>query len=116
MDSEIEKTSKPIIAGILILISGVLGILGTISYLIGLGEAGSYFGKGEIPPFVPSIIFEIPILSLIIALVALIGGVLALQRKRWGWSLICSVAAILSFILLGLPAIFLIALAWDEFT
>jgi hypothetical protein len=98
------------------MISGALGILGTINYWIGLGEAGSGFGKGDIPPFVPSIIFGMPIPSLIIALLALVGGIFALLRKKWTWSLICAIAAALSFILLGIPAIILMALSRDEFS
>jgi len=41
-----NKTAKPRIGGILSIISGVLGLLGIISYSIGLGDAGSGFGKG----------------------------------------------------------------------
>ena len=98
------------------MISGALGILGTISYWIGVGEAGSGFGKGDMPPFVPSIIFSMPIPSLIIALLALVGGIFALLRKKWTWSLICAIAATLLFILVGIPAIILIALSRDEFS
>ena len=114
--NSVKKTSKPLIGGIAMVISGALGILGTISYWIGLGEAGSGFGKGDMPPFVPSIIFGLPIPALIIALFALAGGIFALQRKKWKWSLICAVAGALSFILLGIPAIILIALSKDEFS
>ena len=98
------------------MISGALGILGTLNYWIGLGEAGSGFGKGDIPPFIPSIIYGMPLPSLIIALLALVGGVFALLRKQWTWSIFASIAAALSFILLGIPAIILIALSKDEFT
>ena len=95
--------------------SGLLGLLGIASYSIGLGDVGSGFGKGDMPPFVPSIIFGMPIPSLIIALLALVGGIFALQRKRWAWALASSIAAALSLILLGIPAIVLIALSKDEF-
>jgi len=97
------------------MIAGALGILGIISYCIGFGGAGSGFGKGDMPPFVPSIIFGLPIPALIIALFALAGGIFALLRRKWTWSLICAIAATLSFILLGIPAIILIALSKDEF-
>lgn len=110
-----EKTNKPIIGGILIIISGALGILGIISYAIGLGDVGSGFAKGDMPPFVPSIIFGMPIPSLIIAFLALVGGLFAIRRKRWRWSLTGSIAAALSLILLGIPAIVLIAISKDEF-
>jgi len=110
-----SKTKKPIIGGILTIISGALGILGTISYAIGLGDVGSGFGKGDMPPFVPSIIFGMPIPSLIIALLALVGGIFAIRRKNWRWSIAGSIAAALSLILLGIPAIVLIAISKDEF-
>jgi hypothetical protein len=64
------------------MISGVLGILGIISYWVGFGEAGSGFGKGDMPPFVPSIIFGLPIPSLIIALFALAGGILPYRGEN----------------------------------
>lgn len=102
------------IGGILTIISGILASSGAINYAIGFGDVRG-LGKGDIPPFVPSIIFGVPILSIIIAILALIGGVLAMRRKKWGWSLAGSIAAALSFILLGIPAIILVALSKDEF-
>jgi hypothetical protein len=110
-----SKTNKPKIGGILAILCGAFGLLGTFSYSIGFGAPGSGFGKGDMPPFVPSIIFGLPIPSLIIALLALVGGIFAIQRKYWRWSLAGSIAATLSFILLGIPAIALIAMSKDEF-
>ena len=96
-------------------LSGLLGLLGIASYAIGLGDVGSGFGKGDMPPFVPSIIFGLSIPAAVIALLAVVGGILAIRRKRWRWSLAGSVAAALSLILLGIPAVILIALSKDEF-
>jgi len=110
------KTKKPIIGGILTIFSGLLGLLGIASYSIGFGAAGSGIGKGDIPPFVPSIIFGMPIPAVVIALLAIAGGILAVLRKRWWWSLTGSIAAALSLIILGIPAVVLIALSKDEFT
>jgi len=45
----------------------------------------------------------------------LIGGVLSMRRKKWGWSLAGSIAGTLSVLPLGIPAIILIALSKDEF-
>jgi hypothetical protein len=97
------------------MISGALDILGTVSYWIGLGKPGSGFGQGDIPPFVPSIIFGLPVPSLILAMIALIGGIVILLRKRWILSLVSTIAAILSFMPLGIPALILVALSKDEF-
>jgi len=110
-----NKTARPIIGGVLTLISGALGLLGIASYSIGFGEAGSGSGKGDMPPFVPSIIFGLPIPAIIIALLAIAGGVLAISRKKWSWSLAGSIAAVMSLIILGIPALVLIAISKDEF-
>jgi len=75
----------------------------------------SSFGKGDMPPFVPSIIFDMPIPATVIALLAIVGGILAILRKRWRWSLAGSIAAVLSLIILGIPALILVALSKDEF-
>jgi hypothetical protein len=110
-----KRSKKPVIGGIFTMISGALGMLGTFSYWIGIGEAGSGFGKGDMPPFVPSIIFGLPVPSLILAMIALIGGVLVLLRTRWMLSLVSAIAATLSFMPLGIPAVILVALSKDEF-
>jgi hypothetical protein len=110
-----KKFTKPVIGGILSILSGALGIVGIINYAIGLGAAGSGFGKGDMPPFVPSIIFGMSIPAIVIAILAITGGIFAILRKYWGWSLASSIAASLSLIILGIPAIVLIALSKDEF-
>ena len=68
-----------------------------------------------IPEFVPGIVLGTAIPSLLIAVLALVGGIFAVQRKRWGWALAGSIAAIFSFILLGIPAVILIAISKNEF-
>ena len=109
-----KKTSKPKIGGILTIISGALASLGAVNYAVGfVGVRG--LGQGDIPPFVPSIILGVPILSIIIGILALTGGILALLRKKWKWSLTGSIAGALSVLPLGIPAIILIALSKDEF-
>ena len=45
--NSVKKTSKPLIGGIAMMLSGVLGLFGTMNYWIGIGEAGSGFGKGD---------------------------------------------------------------------
>jgi len=110
-----SKTRKPVIGGILTIVSGLLGLLGIASYAIGFGDVGSGFAKGDMPPFVPSIIFDMPIPATVVALLAIVGGILAILRKRWRWSLTGSIAAALSLIILGIPAVVLIAMSKDEF-
>jgi hypothetical protein len=110
-----KQTKKPVTGGILTILCGIFGLLGTYWYAIGFGEPGSGIGRGDMPPFVPSIIFGLPVPAAIIAVVAIAGGILAVTRKHWRWSLAGSIAGVLSFIILGIPAIFLVYLARDEF-
>lgn len=112
----VRKTKKPIIGGLLTVFSGLLGLLGIASYTFGFGDPGSGIGPGDMPPFVPSIIFGMPIPATVIALLAIAGGSFAMSRKRWRWSLAGSIAAALSLIFLGIPAIVLIAVSREEFT
>jgi len=112
-----EKTSKPTVAGILAIISGVLGLIGAICMFIGFGVTSGALGipTGYIPEFVPSLVLGMAIPSLLIAILALVGGIYAVQRKRWGWALAGSIAAILAFLPLGIPSLIFAAQSKDEF-
>jgi hypothetical protein len=109
-----HRTNRPRIGGILTVASGILASLGAINYAIGFIAARG-FSQGDIPPFVPSIIFGMPVLTIIIAALALVGGILSMRRKKWGWSLAGAIAATLSMLPLGIPALILISLSRDEF-
>ncbi len=112
-----EKTSKPTTAGILNIITGALGIIGAISAFIGFGVVSGAIGipTGYIPGFVPGIVLGTAIFILIIAVLALVGGVFAVQRKQWGWTLAGSIAAILVFLPLGIASTVLAAQSKNEF-
>ena len=112
-----EKTNKPTVAGVLTIISGVLGLILAISMFIGYGVVSGICGipVGYIPAFVPAIVLGMAILSLIIAILALVGGIFAVQRKAWGWALAGSIAAILAFLPLGIAAVILTAQSKNEF-
>jgi len=112
-----EKTSKPTVAGILNIVTGALGIIGAISTFIGFGVVSGALGipTGPIPGFVPGIVLGTAIFTLIIAILALVGGIFAVQRKMWGWALAGSIAAILVFLPLGIASTILAALSKNEF-
>jgi uncharacterized BrkB/YihY/UPF0761 family membrane protein len=117
MNEQSKKTRGPVIAGVLCILSAALGMLGILNYSLGIfGAAGSGFGKGDIPPFVPSIIFDTPIPALAVACVALVGSIFVFLRKKWNWALIGAIAAACSFILTGIPAVILVLSGKDEFT
>ena len=112
-----EKTNKPTVAGILAIISGVLGLIWAVSLFIGFGVTSGALGipTGYIPGFVPGLVMGMGILSAIIGILALVGGIHALQRKKWGLALAGSIAAILSTFILGILAILFTAQSKNEF-
>ena len=112
-----EKTNKPTVAGILNIISGVLGLIVAASLFIGFGATSGALDipTGPIPGFVPGIVLGMAITSTIIAILALVGGIYAVQRKKWGWALTGSIAAVFSVFLLGIPAVVFIVQSKDEF-
>ncbi len=113
-----EKTKKPTVAGVFNIITGALGIIGAIGMFIGfyivIGGWGIP-GLEAIPGFVPGIILWAAVPSLLIAVLALVGGIFAVQRKQWRWALAGSIAAIFSLIILGIPAVILVAISKNEF-
>jgi hypothetical protein len=69
----------------------------------------------EVPGFVPGMILAVAIPFLLIAVLALVGGIFGVQRKHWGWLLAGSIAAILVFWPLGIASIVLTAMSKEEF-
>ena len=113
-----QRTWMPTVAGILDIICGACGLIGGF-VLIVLGTVGSgvlrYTGA-EAPPFLPVAFFSaIAIPLLIIAILAIAGGIYALQRKRWGLALAGSIAAFFPSWLLGIAAIVFTVLSKNKF-
>jgi hypothetical protein len=127
MDITAEKTAQPIVAGILDIIAGGLGLIGVSFLFIFLwiipvafttsvpGIPGMEEISNFLPPILSSIVFVIAIIPTVGSILAIVGGIYALQRKRWGLALTGSIAAIFSSNLLGIPAVILITLSKNEF-
>ncbi|MFC1955007.1 hypothetical protein ACFLWZ_00450 [Chloroflexota bacterium] len=101
MESTINRTWKPKTAGILNIITGALTALALTFVII---AAISFYNPNVrqfFPPdFDPPLGFHsIVIVMLIIIITAmafiLIGGVFALQRRKWGWALAGCIIAII---------------------
>ncbi len=102
-----SKTWKPTVAGVIILIAGIAGILHGLADLfralfalnlfrfIGLGLGG--WG------------------SIILGIIILVAGLTTLGRRAWWFALIGSILALTQFWLLGILAIILVALSRKEF-
>ncbi len=110
-----EKTWKPVVAGILSLGAGGLSLTGISLVLIGFIIVLA-FADVVFPFNLPLlIVFVIAIPGIVIEALAIVGGVFAIQRRRWGWALTGSIAAIIISTPLGIAAIIFSALSKDEF-
>ena len=124
METTVKKTWKPTAAGILNIITGALNALGAIVLIIILTAVDTWkFFLGVIPaedlPFIASIVNTMLIASLVMSIIhtifPIVGGVFALQRRKWGWALAGSIIAILGTFPLGVASTIFVAIAKDEF-
>lgn len=113
-----EKTWMPMVIGVLDIVAGVLGLIaGLVLVVLGtIGSGALAFVEAEIPSFLPAVLFAaIAIPLFVIGALAIAGGIYALQRKKWGWALTGSIAALFPSRLLGIAAIILTVLSKNEF-
>ena len=103
-----EKTWKPIVAGILAIIAGALQVIFGMIFAIGVGIGAGIVGMGWLSAiFAPLIIFGI---------IAIVGGIYALLRRIWGLALAGSICALIGpWFILGLLAIIFVSLGKGEF-
>jgi hypothetical protein len=109
----LKRTAKPTAAGILTIIAGAGCILGAL----GLGAAGAFLGPFlGLPFFLHGILWGLMAIPMaVLGILAIIGGIFSIQRRRWGWALAGSIAAILVSHVLGIISTILVALSKDEF-
>ena len=124
METTMKRTWKPTTAGILNIISGSLRAFAVIGLIIVITTVDTWkFLMAVIPPedfpFVAPMMNTILILLLVASIAEtvfpIIGGVFAVQRRRWGWVLTGSIVAIFGMLPLGVASTILVATAKDEF-
>lgn len=114
-----EKPPKPIIAGSLSMFSGGISLIGFIGLLIASIALG--WIAADVTGWLPgmnialSILIILCVFLLFIGVLALQGGIYAVQRKKWGLALVGSLCALIPTFVLGLAAIIVITLSKDEF-
>ena len=102
-----KKSWMPTVAGVLMLIAGILGVIRGLGAMFGGLFAGGFFRF---------IGFEfLGWLQVILAIVVIIAGIVAMQRKMWWLALIGAVLAAIHFWLLGILSIIFVALSRKEF-
>ncbi len=109
-----NKTWKPLVAGILALVAGGVKLLTVLGLLV-----ASFFIPASTSTTsgmnISLLLLAATISLAILGILAIIGGIYALQRKRLSLALTGSIAALIPFSLLGLASIILIVLSKDEF-
>ena len=123
METNVPRTWKPTTAGILNIITGALNALSVIGLIIAIVAIGNinimrFLPPADAPfiaPLVGTILIVLLVVSLVEAAFPIIGGVFALQRRKWGWALAGSIIAILGTFPLGVAATIFVAMAKDEF-
>jgi hypothetical protein len=69
----------------------------------------------DIPPYLFPIFTALALPFAVVGILAIVGGIYALQRKIWGLALAGSIAAFFPSWILGIAAIVFIALSKNEF-
>ncbi len=102
-------SAKPVVAGVINIVigSGALLAFSIIAFVL---IAGSL-----VVPFLGLLIPLLGVPFAGLAVVALVGGIFAVQRRMWGWALAGSIATALMSNILGVISIVLVALAKGEF-
>jgi len=121
MEADVKRTWMPTVAGILDIISAALKLLTVFGLVIGIAalEANPYIDitdlSGGVPLSITAMLWTLAASSTVFGMLALVGGIYALKRKKWSLALAGSVAALLPTGVLGIIAIILVALSKDEF-
>jgi len=132
-----EKTWKPTTAGILSIVAGAFGVIGGIVFLVLGTVAGGLLGLlgllgafglpdlssiiipalGGIVAALGGIVAALAAFPLALGIVAIIGGIYAMRRQKWGLALAGAICALLCSpgFILGTSAIILVALGKNEF-
>jgi len=116
-----NKTWKPQIAGILSIVGGVIGLLATLGIFIAISALNftenwmGHWGMYDLPINVTPILLAIAIPFCVCGIIAIVGGIFAVQRKCWGMALAGAIAAFFPVWIFGLGAVVFIATSHDEF-
>jgi len=106
-----KETAYPIVGGIFEILAGIIGLgLGGL-WIVGAGAAST------IPYIdVSGLLLVCGAIFIVFGLLALLGGIFALQRKNYAIALVGAIFALFSgFLIFGILALIFIVLAKDEF-
>ena len=104
-----KATWQSTTAGILDIIDGCLNALVVLGLIVAIVNVSD-------EPGTLAILVPIAVLFAVKIILAIVGGICALQRKNWGMAIVGAIAACLPFSLLGIAALILTALSRDQFS
>lgn len=114
-------TSKATVAGVCDIVSGISGVIGGIPLLV-LALVGSGVLAAIPEPEVSALavaplalFLPLSFMCFLSGIIAIAGGVAALNRRRWGLALGGSIAAVFAFFPFGIAAVVFTILAEPEF-
>jgi hypothetical protein len=120
-----QKPWMPVVAGILDIVSGSVGVLMGLFMALHLhgaravqgvqkfgGHAGGFPGM---PPFFPGMGLALGITLMVLGVLAIIGGIFSLRVKNWGLALAGAIGAVITGRLLGVLALIFIVLGKKDF-
>jgi len=112
-----ERTAKPTVAGIFMIVSGALSIIGAIIFVVGIGFATTFLEAtpGYDAALMSGLMVFWAIIGIIVSLVTLVGGIFCLRRRLWGLALAGSILSVMQIFFLGIPALILVAMSKQEF-
>jgi hypothetical protein len=118
------QTSKPLIAGILLIVFGLINIGNAIYTIVTVDEAMSQLGGiGEDQlGFVSDIVMICMVIFIILSVIAILGGYFATQRTKWGIALVGAIVGLFTIgpvclsSITALIALILLFMSKDEFT
>jgi hypothetical protein len=114
-----QKTWKPLAVGILDIVAGLLGVFSLIRTLQFFGFFYSLpicIAEPDCPMSVMTFsLILVAVSVLAVDILAIVGGICALRRKKWGVALAGSIAACFCAAPLGIAAIILTVLSKNEF-
>ena len=116
-----EKSRMHIVAGILDVVESILKLFAVFGLIIAIFAVGSNpmvssaFGEAGVFMDIPTLLLIIAIPLGVLGIVGMVGGIYALQGKRWALALTGSIAAALPFSVLGIAAFVVTVLTKDEF-
>ena len=102
-----ERTWKTKTAGILTIIGGITGIVFGAAALVGTGIIAALTGFDWMAGIGGGL--------LALGIIALIGGIMTLKRKVWGFALAGAICAMFPLVPLGVLAIIFVSMGRKEF-